>query len=204
MKRNRFVIIMPCFNAEATITQSLMSVISQSYNNWKVIIRDDMSTDKTRAIIDNIIRVFGLQERIIVETNKEKKWEVRNILEMLSLSNEVNDDDIICRLDGDDWLTDLDSFAILNDTYNRTEAEVIWTGHRWGFTDHNISNELPKDADPYEHPWVSSHFKTFRKLTRHYKRQHFPLLGEGSLLVGTVGLSSAWGSYGQVSHLVIP
>ena len=65
-----------CFNAEKTIARSLLSVISQSYKNWKILIRDDMSTDKTRAIIDNIIRVFGLQERIIVETNKEKKWEV--------------------------------------------------------------------------------------------------------------------------------
>ena len=26
-----------------------------------------------------------------------------------------------------------------------------------------ISRELPKDADPYKHPWVSSHLKTFRK-----------------------------------------
>ena len=31
------------------------------------------------------------------------------------------------------------------------------------FSHQNISGPLPKDADPYKHPWVSSHLKTFRK-----------------------------------------
>jgi len=160
MISNRFVIIMPCYNAEKTITQSLLSVIAQSYSNWQILIRDDMSIDNTRQIIDNIINVFGLQEKITVETNTEKKWEVRNIIELLK---KCNDDDIICRLDGDDWLTELDAFAILNRRYNETNVDAMWTGHRWSFTDHNISASLPKDANPYTHPWVSSHFKTFRK-----------------------------------------
>tara|TARA_R110001583_G_scaffold129561_2_gene281340 strand:- start:137 stop:862 length:726 start_codon:yes stop_codon:yes gene_type:complete len=157
---NRFVIIMPCYNAEKTITQTLLSVLSQSYSNWKIIIRDDMSTDNTRGIIDNIISVFGLQEKISVKTNTEKCWEVSNILDMLK---ECEDNDIICRLDGDDWLTDLDCFAILNKKYNELDVDVMWTAHRWSFTDINISKSLPKDCDPYEHEWVSSHFKTFRK-----------------------------------------
>ena len=160
MTENRFVFIMPCFNAEKTITQSLFSVIGQSYMNWKILIRDDMSTDNTRNIIDNIIKVFALQEKISVVTNKEKKWEVGNILDMLK---ECKEEDIVCRLDGDDWLTDLDSLAILNNRYNETGVDVMWTAHRWSFTDFNISNDLPKDSDPYQHPWVSSHFKTFRK-----------------------------------------
>ena len=47
--------------------------------------------------------------------------------------------------------------------YNETEADAMWTSHRWSFTDFNISKELPREANPYVHPWVSSHFKTFRK-----------------------------------------
>lgn len=160
MTENRFVFIMPCYNAEKTITQSLFSVIGQSYNNWKILIRDDMSTDNTRTIIDNIIKVFALDKKVSIITNKEKMWEVANILDMLK---ECDENDIICRLDGDDWLTDLDCLAILNQKYNEKNVDVMWTAHRWSFTDFNISKSLPKDADPYQHPWVSSHFKTFRK-----------------------------------------
>ena len=81
MKENRFVFIMPCYNAETTIIRSLLSVISQSYRNWKILIRDDMSTDNTRVLIDNIVKVFGLSETIVVKTNTEKTWEVGNILD---------------------------------------------------------------------------------------------------------------------------
>jgi len=199
---NRFVVIMPCYNAESTIAQSLLSLLGQSYSNWKLLIRDDMSTDNTRAIIDNFTNVFNLQERIIVETNTEKKWEVRNILEMLAWPDHTKEDDIICRLDGDDWLTDLDCFAILNKVYNEREVDVVWTGHRWGFSDNNISGPLPQDADPYKHPWVSSHFKTFRKHMidnvseenfKNEKGEYFKRIGDQALYLPV--LSNAKGNW---------
>jgi len=156
---NRFVFLMPAYNASSTITQSLLSVISQSYDNWKIIIKDDMSTDETPKIIENITKVFGLQNKIDLHINEDKKWEVKNVSEMIKLCDPT---DIICRLDGDDWLTDLDILYILNERYNQTQSRAIWTAHRWSFTDQNISGPLPKDVNPYEHPWVSSHLKTCR------------------------------------------
>lgn len=156
---NRFVFLMPAYNASSTITQSLLSVISQSYNNWKIIIKDDMSTDNTPKIIENITKVFGLQNKIDLHINEEKKWEVKNVSEMIKLCDPT---DIICRLDGDDWLTDLDILYILNERYNQAQSGAIWTAHRWSFTDQNISAPLPKSANPYEHAWVSSHLKTCR------------------------------------------
>ena len=91
---NRFVIIMPCYNAQDTIVRSILSIVAQSYSNWKILIRDDMSTDNTRQIIDGIIKVFGLQDKVLTKTNTEKKWEVANILSML---DECENNDIICR-----------------------------------------------------------------------------------------------------------
>lgn len=103
----------------------------------------------------------GRPERRITATwNDEKKWEVANVLHGISM---CDDNDIVCRLDADDWLTDVDALAYLNALYNQTGADVLWTAHRWGYTDKNISGPLPADADPYRHPWVSSHLKTFRK-----------------------------------------
>jgi len=157
---HKFAFIVPVYNAENTIQQMLLSVISQSYPNWRLIIRDDMSTDGTVQFIKNFINGFGLHNRVSLTVNQEKHWEVRNIVEALK---EIEDDEIVCRLDGDDWLSDLDTLAILNARYNQLDVDVIWTAHRWGFSNHNISGPLPHDADPYRHPWVSSHFKTFKK-----------------------------------------
>lgn len=50
-------IIMPCFNAEATIKDSINSILNQTYTNWELIIYDDASSDNTSLILDNYLRV---------------------------------------------------------------------------------------------------------------------------------------------------
>lgn len=44
-------IITPCYNAENYISQSIESVIRQTYNDWEMIIVDDCSADKSSEII---------------------------------------------------------------------------------------------------------------------------------------------------------
>lgn len=57
-------IIMPCYNASQFIKESIESVLSQTYENWELIIVDDGSTDDTATIIkiyvaaDNRVRYF--------------------------------------------------------------------------------------------------------------------------------------------------
>lgn len=44
-------IIMPSFNSEATIGRSIKSVVSQTFNNWELIIIDDCSKDLSHEVI---------------------------------------------------------------------------------------------------------------------------------------------------------
>ncbi len=59
-------IIVPTFNTEKFIRQTIESVQNQTYENWEMILADDASTDKTVAIIeefaqkDNRIKLFKL------------------------------------------------------------------------------------------------------------------------------------------------
>ena len=57
--RNEFVeglvsIIMPCYNAEDYIVQSINSVIKQSYTLWELIVIDDFSKDSSRSIVQEM------------------------------------------------------------------------------------------------------------------------------------------------------
>lgn len=60
-----FSIIIPCFNAEATIAETLASITAQTHPSWEAICVDDGSTDATAVIIttaaqaDPRIRLVG-------------------------------------------------------------------------------------------------------------------------------------------------
>ncbi|MCB7481881.1 glycosyltransferase family 2 protein [Christiangramia sediminis] len=45
-------VIMPAYNSEAFITESIQSVIAQTYSQWELLIVDDASSDSTKKIIE--------------------------------------------------------------------------------------------------------------------------------------------------------
>ena len=49
-------IVVPVYNSQNTIEDTINSVISQSYGNWEVICVDDGSSDSTISILENIIK----------------------------------------------------------------------------------------------------------------------------------------------------
>lgn len=46
-------VIMPCYNMASYISDSIKSVVSQTYPYWELLIVDDASTDKTVSIIES-------------------------------------------------------------------------------------------------------------------------------------------------------
>ena len=160
MKTN-FVFVVPAYNCQDDITQSIKSVYAQSYDDWRMVIYDDMSTDKTVTVINDLSKKLGISEKIKVISREEKYGETRNTVDAV---RHIDDHDVVCRLDAGDWLTELDTLAILNTIYTQHDPAVVWTAHRWGYTSQNISGPLSSpDAHVYTHPWVSSHLKTFRR-----------------------------------------
>lgn len=49
-------VIIPCFNAESFIEQSIKSVINQTYQNWELLVIDDCSEDKSWQIINSFCK----------------------------------------------------------------------------------------------------------------------------------------------------
>jgi len=62
---NLVSVIMPCYNAEKTISDSIKGVLSQTYSNFELLIINDCSTDNSLDIIyhctliDNRIKLFS-------------------------------------------------------------------------------------------------------------------------------------------------
>lgn len=71
-------IIMPAYNCESFIEESINSVILQTYSNWELLILDDFSMDDTLKIAKKIsrnnkrIRVISNQKNIGVSLTRNK------------------------------------------------------------------------------------------------------------------------------------
>ena len=58
---------MPSYNTDAFISESIESVLNQSYTNWELIIVDDCSNDKTKKVVKKYLK----DKRIKYLENKE-------------------------------------------------------------------------------------------------------------------------------------
>lgn len=174
----KFAFIIPMRNAHKTLEQTLRSLIAQSHSRWRAIIIDDasdsLSVETSKALV-NKTNEFLNDERVLLVQSDVRRWETENVYVGLQL---CTDDEIACRLDADDWLTDADALSIISDVYDKTGCDALWTQHRWNCTHVGISAAMAPSADPYTHKWVSSHMKTWDvKLSRgvnvaNYKNQH--------------------------------
>lgn len=161
--RNEFVFVVPYYNCAEDIEKTIYSLVSQSYENWRAIFINDMSTDMSRIVVRETCSnlPWKIRQKFTLIDNEEKHGEVRNTLK--SVQN-IDDNHVVCRLDGGDWLTENDLLYILNTVYQDESVAVAWTAHRWSYTNQNISGHLSLKPNQtvYDHPWVSSHLKTFR------------------------------------------
>jgi glycosyltransferase involved in cell wall biosynthesis len=130
--------IIACFwNASKYIEECINSVKSQSLKDFKMFLIDDVSTDDTvqkiKLLIDNDKR-FELIE------NKEKKFKLKNIDELIRDENKIDNEDIIIELDGDDALAHYDVLNFINNKYINnlnlwlTNGNFMYSDGRYGFS----------------------------------------------------------------------
>lgn len=152
---NRFVFIIPFRNVKDYINQCANSLIKQKNKNWIAIFCDDESND-------NSIDYIPKDDRFTIRRNKERMTALPNIHYGIVDSN-LNDDDIICILDGDDFLFREDAIDIIDKLYQDdtllTYGQYIWPngqiGHCKPYSELEFMN-LRKGG------YWASHMRTFK------------------------------------------
>lgn len=90
-------IIIPVYNGEKYLSETIKSVIDQTYENWELIIVDDGSTDNTAKVVEQ----FSDYRISYIKKNNTGVSDTRNV--GANLAN----GEILCFLDADDvWLPD--------------------------------------------------------------------------------------------------
>ncbi len=92
-------ILLSTYNGERWLREQLDSILAQSYGGWRLLIRDDGSTDATVAIIDEYVRLYP--SRIVRLEESRNMGCVRSYEYLLYTSTA----EYICFADQDDiWL----------------------------------------------------------------------------------------------------
>jgi len=117
---NKFIVIMPSYNVAKWIGLSIETLKLQSYKNFECVFVDDCSTDNTVEIVKK--HIDGDDRFHLINNNKNDGSALSNHIKAFDYIN-PDDDDIIIRVDGDDWLSSVFALEYLNQVYNLKD---IW------------------------------------------------------------------------------
>lgn len=152
---NRFVFIIPFRNVKPFIKDCYSSILAQKYQNWIAIFCDDASTDDSISEIPK-------DNRFLIKRNEQRITALPNIHYGIIDSN-INDEDIICILDGDDALLNDRVLDILNNMYQDdtllTYGQYVYQNNQIGHCKaYNENDFLNLRTGGY---WAS-HMRTFK------------------------------------------
>jgi len=107
-------VLVPCFNAEATIGFAIDSILAQTHDNVEVLCIDDCSNDSTRSIVEAYVQA-GAPVRLLVNERNSGPYFSRN----RALAQASGD--FVTVQDADDWMHP-----------ERLELQVAALSGRWG------------------------------------------------------------------------
>lgn len=148
-------IIMPVYNCERFLSESIESVISQSYKNWELLIVDDGSKDKSVSIIESYARKDSRIRLLKNETEEHGPGIARNHgIERISGKYTYF-------IDADDWIEK----ELLQDTVSlaeKTDADIV----PFGFVIEESGKQIKKPLVPCG----NFEFQDFKKIANEITR----------------------------------
>ncbi len=131
-------IITPTYNHEKFIEECIISVLSQEYSNWEMIIVDDGSTDNTCEIIH---KLKAQSEHIYYI--KQENVGILRLAETYNLALRLSKGDYIAILEGDDtWKPDKLKNQI--EAFQSNNQAVLCWGRAEGVFNNKVVEFFPK------------------------------------------------------------
>ena len=140
-------VICTCYNHAAYVTESMESVLNQTYRNYELIVVDDGSNDNSVAVIQNYI----LNHPEITFINLQKN---AGICKAFNTAFKVCQGDFIIDLAADDVLLPdrlekgVESFQRLDDRYGVIFSDAEWIDERGNHLSFH-SEKYPYDTIPH-------------------------------------------------------
>ena len=114
----KFSIITVCFNSEKTIERTIISVLSQSYQDFEYIIVDGASTDGTLSIIKKYKKKYPDKIKLISEKDS-------GIYDAMNKGIRSASGNLIGIVNSDDYY-EADALKNISETYDGEKYEIVY------------------------------------------------------------------------------
>lgn len=160
----RFVFVCPFRNAGQFISLNAYSILSQEYSNYEVHHISDCSTDDS---ISQHGTMVGDDEKFNITSNESQLYALHNIVNAID-NADLNDEDVIILLDGDDWLPCPHVLSYLNSVYTVGDCWMTYGSYCFfPFSKRGVEpSQYPQEVIDYnlyrQDLWRASHLRTFK------------------------------------------
>lgn len=162
-------ILIPCYGNNSDNLDNLISSIDMQdlcpLKDYEVYFLEDEVENEFK---DNLISAVSSKNgkgKFLVENNRSRRlyglFNICRVLDDFIKHHDDWEDSIIGIIDSDDQLWGNNCFSNILSEY-RNNYDCVWTANEWEGLGLNHSGPLNDKIDVYSHPWVSSHFKTFK------------------------------------------
>lgn len=153
------IVITTFYNASKYIDKCIKSLIDQSFKDFKCFLIDDVSTDNSYSLVKGLIEG---DDRFTLIKNDKKKYKTLNYISILNGNYDIDENDVVVELDGDDWLSGPESLSKINEIYSDeniwiTNGSFVYSSGVMGFSSPQINfNTLRSDR------FTATHLRTWR------------------------------------------
>ena len=157
----------PSYNSHKFCVSCIDSVASQTKLPDEHFFIDDSSNDDTVQWLSNHFKRMSANAlekyKLTIVTSETRKWKLLNLYEY---AIKCDPDDVICVLDGDDWLSDSSALKKIWEQYQDPNVDYVYTNWKYSHNlENGISKKIPENFenwDPYMSSWITSAMSTFR------------------------------------------
>lgn len=166
------VVVVCSYNNSQWSENTLNSIFSQNYSNFRVIIVDDCSTDNNVEVIQAFIDKYNLADRITFIKNETRHRKLFNLYRVLY---DCHDDEIVFMVDGDDSLNGPDALSYINTKYHNENVWFTYGQYKnvpasqavaWGHKEMGYCRPVPKHIQHKQayryYSFIYMHPRSFR------------------------------------------
>tara|TARA_R100000315_G_C5233814_1_gene144889 strand:+ start:1939 stop:2655 length:717 start_codon:yes stop_codon:yes gene_type:complete len=153
-------ILMGFYNAEKYIQRSILSVMSQNFKDYKCYITSDKSTDNSVDLVNQIIKNDERFE--LVEDTDIKLYQTGNFDRNIRNNKEIDDNEVLVEVDGDDFLPDVNVLNRINNVYKDPNVWIANGSFQYANSSPGFSQAQTDFDNLRASRFTASHIRTWR------------------------------------------